>query len=409
MGLASSALNDKSQRWWYLSSIQLAGGIISIPVISIGSEVLFSNGIVNTLISILLGNLIILIMSYLVILMSYKNRLNAVENAAQFIGKIGGKVLAFFILTTMIGWVAWELSAGEKFLRMYPFFSKFSIGSIVGVIASLILLTGIKGLKKMSIIVIVPLLILFFIIIYYINPSSSINIKEYSSNNNVFDLSGLSLVISSSVGAVVDYPTFFRHSKTKKDALIAIVVIFIVTVIMQLSGVLLFKMITSNQSIANFISYDNTFSKIIVLFLILSMIASVCWNIYAASVGWESLFPFFKDRTEYALIGLVATVLISYIQLQEMLIPIATLSDAILSALSGVLIFEFISTRTVKFDRKSFIYNNLSWFISAILAISAYFNYVLHRTECIFIGLLAGFVTSAIFFVAKRIYFVIKR
>lgn len=100
MGLTSDALADKSQRWWHLSSIQLAGGIISIPVISIASDIFLSSGIANTILSIIIGNFIVLLVSYFIISMSFENRLNAVENAQQFIGKSAGRVLAFFILLT---------------------------------------------------------------------------------------------------------------------------------------------------------------------------------------------------------------------------------------------------------------------------------------------------------------------
>ena len=138
MGLNSDALADKSQKWWHLSCIQLAGGIISVPVISITSNIVLSSGILNTLLSIVIGNFIILLISYFIVSMSFEKRLNAVENATQYIGKTGGRVLAFYVLITMIGWVAWELISGEKLLLIFPLFSKFSSGSLIGAAAALI-------------------------------------------------------------------------------------------------------------------------------------------------------------------------------------------------------------------------------------------------------------------------------
>ena len=156
MGLASQALADKHQNWWHLSSIQLAGGIISVPFILIGSEVFFSQGVLGAILSIILGNLIGLFLGYFFIKMSAHNRLNAIENAKQFIGPFFGRALGFFILVDMIGWIAIGLFDGQKYLQNYEFFSRFSAAPIIGAIGSLFLLPGIKGLKKISISMIFP-------------------------------------------------------------------------------------------------------------------------------------------------------------------------------------------------------------------------------------------------------------
>lgn len=399
MGLTSQAKADKHQRWWHLSSIQLAGGIISIPVIAIGSQIFLSSGLLGTVLSILIGNLINLVISYIFISMSFKKRLNAVENATQFLGKIGGKALAFFILTTTIGWVAWELFAGVNLLKIHPFFSKISIGTIIGTIASLILLYGIRGLKILCELTIFPLIVLLVLVVYISGPSDD-NIP-FLQKGKLFSLAGISLVLSSSIAAIVDYPTFFRHSKTRKDWLIALVVIFVVTSLVQFLGVFLWRLFASdNQLISHLIFSNGVHAVIIFSFLIISMIASLSWNVYAASVGWESLFPVFKDRTEYAVIGLLATLLFTFVPLENLFILVAKLSDTVICGMGGAIIFDFINKRKSEFfgnfKFRRFLSINLSWIIAALIGIMTYFHFFFAKDNSVLISLIAGFIIQAV-------------
>jgi len=93
--------------------------------------------------------------------MLFEKRLNAIENATQFVGKIGGRMLAFFVLVTMIAWLPRQLSPATQLLQVFLFFSSFNVGALLGATASLVLLFGIKGLKILCSCALVPLLILF--------------------------------------------------------------------------------------------------------------------------------------------------------------------------------------------------------------------------------------------------------
>jgi hypothetical protein len=62
-------LPDITQNFWQLFSIQMAGGIISIPVLSVGPLIALTSGAMNAVLSIFLGNFIILIMSLAIVLM----------------------------------------------------------------------------------------------------------------------------------------------------------------------------------------------------------------------------------------------------------------------------------------------------------------------------------------------------
>lgn len=403
MGLAAQAGADHSQHWGHLSSIQLAGGIISVPLIAIGSEILLSNGIVDAFLSIVFGNLIIFSISLCIVLMSYHKRLNAIENAEQFVGKIGGRILAFFVLITMIGWLPRQLAPATQLLQIFPLFSSFNIGALLGALASLVLLFGIKGLKTLCYYSVIPLILLFFIILF--------NVELNATNNDItfpnrFDFSGTSLIVSSLIASVIDFPTFFRHSRSKKDSVIALFVIFIVTIAIQCMGLFLYHLFLVDKAfISDLMLRGKTPSILISVFLIISIITSASWNIYAASVGWESLFPRFKDRTEYAVIGLTATLIFTSVYMRNSLIIVTNVFDTFISGVGGVLVFEYLRKQFLHEESLSseVLYNNGSWWLGGAVGLVIYFGTLISYYST-FVSLVAGFGTILIIIQLRKIY-----
>lgn len=400
----STNLSDITHNFWQLSSIQMAGGIISIPILSVGPMIALSSGIINAILSIILGNFILLIMSLAIVLMAYKHRLNAVENAKKIIGKKAGRILAFFILISMIGWLARQLSSGMDKIRMFLFFDNFEIGPLIGVISALILLSGIKGLKRISQIAMIPLVIFVIIIMTYVGFKSSFpNYPAFSK----LDLFGIAPVMGVLIASIIDYPTFYRHSKTKKDAIISLFMLFFMTVFLQIAAVFLFDISTNNNpNIMHLLMENPVICAVTLLFLFISMICSIAWNMYAASVGWESLFPRFKGRTEYALIGLVAIALMANIQLENFLIFINSILDTFISAIGGVLVFEYFNNRLEqkKIYGKEKIFFISSWFLAGSLAL-VFQNFLKKISiDGVIIGFCIGFILSAVFLKAWKIY-----
>jgi len=397
-------LSDITHNFWQLFSIQMAGGIISVPVLAVGPLVAKSSGSVNAILSIFLGNFIILIMSLAIVLMSYKHRLNAVENAKKIVGKTAGRILAFFILISMIGWLARQLSSGMDKIRMCSIFEHFEVGPLIGVISALILLSGIRGLKKISQVVTLPLIVFVLILMSYIGDKTTFSTYPSFSNLNLW---GVAPVLGALIASIVDYPTFYRHSKAKKDSIISLLMIFFATVFLQIAAVFLFDLSTSDSSkIMQLLMADTFICTITLLFLFTSMICSISWNMYAASVGWVSLFPKFKGRTEYALIGLVAVALIANVQLEELLIFTNSIFDVFISAIGGVLVFEYFSNRLEQKqiygkEKKFFV---SSWFLASFLALSFQYLFTKWNIDGVIGGFFFGFILAAVFLKSWKIY-----
>jgi cytosine permease len=408
MGLAAEAIADKSQKWWHLSSIQLAGGLISIPVIATGSQLFMSYGLLNAILSILIGNFLVLIAGYAFICVSFHKRFNAVENAKQFIGNIPGKVLALFILVGALGWVALELQENLKILLKYSVFSKLSAGSLIGAIACLILLRGMKGIKLLCIYSVIPLFLLLSYILLRSNPNLPIQ-DDFAKIPSIFSLAAISVAMSPSIAAVIDYPTFFRHSKTKKDALITLGIIFSVTSILQGCGILLFNyFLESGKMFEDLLRSPYLIDSICAIgFTILSLLGSIAWNVYAASVGWESLFPIFKDRTQYAVIGLVVITLFSSLGIESFFASLPTQIDAIVSSIGGVILACFLERQfqwRQTFDKLSIkVRNTFSWFAASAAALAAGTSLAILQIDSPLSGFLIGFLISIFFALVQRL------
>jgi cytosine permease len=396
---------DHSQRWWTLSSIQLAGGIISVPILKTGAEIALSHGIKDAFFSIVFGNFLLLLISISIVLMGFRNRLNAVENAEQIIGKKGGRVLAFLILVTIIGWLPRQLLAGSELLKMLPAFSNVQIGPLIGGFASLLTLFGIKGLKIACLIATIPLMITSLILLFVINPH--VLHYELFSIPTKMDFSGTSLIVAVLVASIIDYPTFFRHGKSKRHAVIALIAIPSITIVMQIVGLFLtHSFLTDKQMFSEMIFQNQAHAVLFSIFLILSMITSAAWNIYAASIGWESLFPAYKRRIQYAVIGLTATVLFNAVDIKDIITPMTNLFDTIISGIGGVLVFEFLRKRISGKEISSMdqMCNNFYWSAGALVGLLTYFDFFLSNHYSTIISLVAGFIIALIFTQFRQIY-----
>lgn len=403
MSYSHYPITDRNQNWWQLFCIQMGGGIISVPLLSIGPQIVVVSGILNAILSIFIGNLIILFISYVLISMSIKNRLNAVENAQQIVGKSWGRVLAFFILIAMIGWLARQLSMTLEKLNLYPFFSDFNVGPLVGTVAALALLFGVRGLKFVCVVATIILLVLTMFLLVFIEPTTPFN--EMPSSLGL-DLSGVFIVVGALIASIIDYPTFFRHSKSKKDALTAIFAIFFITILIQIAAILLFKMFVIDSAILDLMNSNNYISIALVVFLIISIIGSASWNMYAASVGWESLFPKFKGKTEYALIGMVAIALFANNQLENFVMSLITFCDIIISGIGGVLIYEFFSCSPshLKMYGKDCHYNVISWMVATLTTLILYFSFLNFRNFSNIASLVLAFLVITLISKGRKIY-----
>jgi purine-cytosine permease-like protein len=397
---------DHSQKWWDLSSIQLAGGIISIPILKTGAEIALSHGIKDAFFSIVLGNSLLFLISISIVLMGFRTRLNAVQNAEQIIGKKGGRVLAFLILVTMIGWLPRQLLAGSELLKMMlPAFSKIQIGSLIGGLASLLTLFGIKGLKMACVIATIPLMAISLMLLFVINPNA-LHYELFSIPTKI-DLSGTSLIVAVLVASIIDYPTFFRHGKTKKHVVIALILIPIITIVMQVIGLFLtHSYLTDKEMFSEVIFQSPVHAVLLSVFLILSMLTSAAWNIYAASIGWESLFPAYKGRIQYAVIGLTATVLFGAVDIGDIITPMTHLFDTLISGIGGVLVFEFLRGKFSErgISTTDMLCNNFYWGAGAVVGLLTYFNFFLSTSYSTIVSLVAGFIIAFLFTQFRQVY-----
>ena len=130
-------------------------------------------------------------------------------------------------------------------------------------------------------------------------------------------MAGLSLVISCSIAAVIDLPTFFREARSPRDAKIAASALFLISLpLVECAGV--------------FIPTLNPF------FLLLAGFTANNANMYSAAVSLETLVPL-PLRHRLLLICLIGTLLALFPLLENLEVYINTIG-IIISSMGGVLI-----------------------------------------------------------------------
>jgi purine-cytosine permease-like protein len=363
---------ETTQNAYQLASIQIAGGNIGLPVASVGFSLFLSLGLFNSVLNIVIGNLIILMVSYIFIRMSFRHRLNAVENVERYFGWLGAKGFALCILVTMIGWLAIglsRLSDGLDILDMNP--SWLFPGALIGFLASLVTLFSIRGIRWLGVLVTPLLIILLTVCLVMAASPPPQQLPEFS---NRLNLTGISPIVIVLLASIADYPTFYRHSVSVRHGMYSLWVIFLATVFSQVS--IIFLGGNSPKSIYTLVDPQSIQSNgllfIVACFLVVSTLGSAAWNIYAASVGWESLFPALKDRTEYAVIGLGATVLLYALPIKVVLETIVAYGDITITAILTITVANYLLDNLIKKTSKRLRHtiNNGGWVVSTIVAVS---------------------------------------
>jgi cytosine permease len=303
---------DTQQNSYQLSAIQLAGGNWGMPVMGVAVNLYLSVGFGLTVSSILIGNLFILVAYYFFVKMSSSTRINAVQNVERHLGKVSGRFFAFVILITMIGWLAVGLQRLAEGLDGLSFsLPGVNINIIVGCVASIVLLFGIKGLRVLMSIIAPVILVGLLLCFVLVGAKSGYTINA-PLIPRTFTLSGLIPIIIVLLDSVIEYPTFYRHSRSLRHSITSLMIVFIGTCAAQILIIFIGQgdEISRTTLISAQMFDQPVLSSLAIALLILSTLGASAWNIYAASVGWESLFPQFKDRTEYAVIGLSAIILL---------------------------------------------------------------------------------------------------
>lgn len=273
-----------------LLSIEV-GGAICLPVIMVGHQLAKSVGFLGAFLAILAGNAILFLLAMVSAAMSTARKKNTPDNAQDYLGTGGVKVLAAVLFTAKCCWFALQLNLMSMtiihLLSPYLTESHFPLVNIVcGVFIACVTMLGIGGVSLLSSMS-MPLLIgtMIYAVVGTKGQPISLGSVEWS-------YEAMAIVMAAAITAVIDMPTYFSRSRSKKDAIIAVVGMFLVALpAIELVGVYLSSVTQSDNILGIFMKPGNLLWNLwISLFVILAAWTTNTTNLFSASVCLGSLF-----------------------------------------------------------------------------------------------------------------------
>ena len=341
--------------WRQLLSIEV-GGAICLPVILVGHKLFLSYGLVPSLVAVVVGNLVLFFMALVFAEMSYKNKLPTTDNAVHYFGKGGVKLFALTLLTAKCFWFAIQLDMMGEVLG-----GAMAIKALLGGLIVAIALFGLKALTLFSSIS-MPILIGTMGYAFY----GSLG-KEGSHLSETMTYEGISVAIAAAITAVVDMPTYFRHSKSRRDSRIAVVIFILVALpLIEGLGIYLSYKNPGTTILETFSSAGSYLWGIwIALFLLLAGWTTNNTNLYSAANCLGTLTPQFSMRSRQVAIGGVGTAL-CLLDLPKHFVLILQLLGVSVVSMGVVILTSYLLNRVSKK------FNLIAWGISAgIGALSA--------------------------------------
>lgn len=399
---------EKKQSLVSLTAIQVTGAT-SIPVLNASIQLLHQNGFWRALGILLVGNILVWCIAMLIVRMIGNKKKNTLENAKDYLGHWGVYPLALVLIVSTIASFVLQINlATEIILQIVNLHysvhvnSFMQVGVVLGVLSTFVCMEGIKGLRWIALISF-PILILSFLgVLVFAGGESVVALQAKTT------IGSLAIAFGTSLGVAVDYPTFFQHSKSKRDSFYAVTSIQALTFLIGVGGLLLGRHIGSTQDVTEWQMIFDADVWIRALFLLLVVLSCLCVNsvnIYSASIGWELLAPdALTGRKEYLILGLGLT---SIFILLTNLVPVylfLTITDVTLATLCLVLVTAYLGklwlrVRVAEWEKMAYF---AVWTLGTILAIWGGVQDPIGLVMLVS-GILISVVGSALIFGVKRL------
>ena len=339
-----------------LTMIQI-GAFASIPPIMVGYILARQHGLYNSIINIVLGNIVILLISLPIGMKAACENKTTTNQVALILGGKGNIISMFGLVVLLTGWFAINLNLISKTIcNVIHLYISDNIGClssyinlVIGIIIMYIVTHGITALKKFSKIS----AILFFVTVVCAlvnaiiqNGTSGFLNIEFNSNNLII-ADALFLIIACPIGMVFDLPTFHRFAYSKLHSCFSNILIFLFFLpLVEIIGALLY--VLSNQ--ADIISFfiNPAIDRYLLIWNVIFIFFSVCSinnvNLYVSAVNSETIFKRLNFKYRTYLIGSIATLL----SLLEVVDNFDKFLHKIAIVISSVLSLLFLRSVTAK-------------------------------------------------------------
>lgn len=200
--------------------------------------------------------------------------------------------------------------------------------------------------------------------------------------------------------STVNFPTFFRHARSRPDAVIALALILVFHTFLQISTIFYgIDVLSINISNA---TQSHMILKLVLstFFILISFICINLINVYFISACWETISPRDYGGKKYVICAIVGTIVYTYFAVTNNTGGILMLENAIvhsmailgLSLLINSLISSVVKRRTL-FSRHFL--GSVSWLVGCIVTIRS----LIQAPEEVTQSLIFGVVTTVLFFI----------
>lgn len=354
-----------------MNFFQLACAIsvaVGLPAMIIGEQLAEKYGIGVALCSVAVGNLILWLIGMAMISMAYQDRTNAVENAKNYVGKIGGFFVALVLMFAFLNWfvliINYSVTILSNLLRLDQYWQREAFvrfGAGLGLLTALLSIGNIKLIKWVTTFGL-PVVITYHIYAIFSSEHSKIlNIETWGLSSAGIISSALMIF-----PGMINLPTVFRHSRSRIDSYLGLSLMMCLITIFEASFI--WMPFSSNWQVSYLGSYFAVFSVITTLFVLFKLICTNLLNIYFASACWELFFPHFEGSKGHAIIGLLGTAAYTFIQISSPIDFIKDLTNCYLTSLGVVLLIAFLVQIIVRHRPRIFekSINGASWLVGCL-------------------------------------------
>lgn len=358
---------DRQQNFWQLTSIQSAAQ--SVPGILVGAVLAQRYSPSIALTSMCIGNLILWLIGFGVISMAWKDRKNAIETVREYLGRGGAIVMALVLLCAFLALYMVEIEATVETLS--PFFqipagSKSVIGgALLGVGIALLSMGGIRLIKWIAVISFPIILIVFTFCFFQAKGNLSVGPWDFS-------FKGILTVVAINLPGMVNLPTFFRHSHSRADSILALTLMTMFDALFQVFSVFIGISALAEIYTKFFPSAGISFALVMIIIAIL--LTTICLNlvnIYFASASLEEFIPSLVGPVGFLMIGLLGTGAYAFLQKSPPMLFLENIADNFIANLGVVLLISFLVSMIVKHRPRPFdkSISLLCWLIGSVIAL----------------------------------------
>lgn len=339
----TSKFQYDNQNFFELTCIQAMS--LGLSVVIIGNQLTTQYGAGTAICSIIIGNLLLWLIAITILSMIDRVHATAIDNIRNYLGRYGGLLIALILMVAFLGWYAFQIDFSLKTLNNLLLAENklergmvIRAGAALGLISAMLSIGGIRLLKKITVCAF-PFLLGYSL--YTIATSShSITLKGTWGISFQAVLTAVLILLP----GVINFPTFFRHSRSKSHSFLSLTLITVLVTFFEISTIWM------DLSGSKYL----TSSLISAAFVILILTTCNLLNIYLASACWQAFVPRFGGAKGFAIIGLLGTLTYTFIQISAPVQFLQDLTNAYIAILGVVLLMAYLLRLVLKHRPRPF-------------------------------------------------------